>query len=117
MARMLVARLHATNELVPLPKSPCVFIGHGHSVLWTRVWNFLEKKCRLPVICFESKHRAGESIIQILEDMLKKATFAVLVLTKEDESAKGKTRARQNVIHEAGLFQSVLGFRRAIRSW
>jgi predicted nucleotide-binding protein len=46
--------------------------------------------------------------------MLSKVTFAVLVLTGEDETAKGGKRARQNVIHEAGLFQGVLGFHRAI---
>jgi predicted nucleotide-binding protein len=46
--------------------------------------------------------------------MLSQATFAVLILTAEDETALGEKRARQNVIHEAGLFQGKLGFRRAI---
>ena len=38
----------------------------------------------------------------------------MLVLTGEDETAEGGKRARQNVIHEAGLFQGVLGFQRAV---
>jgi predicted nucleotide-binding protein len=114
MAKMLVARLHATNELVPLPKKPCVFIGHGHGALWARVQLFLQNDCRLPVIAFESKPHAGELIEDILEDMLQQATFAVLVLTGDDQTAKGGKRARQNVVHEAGLFQGVLGFKRAI---
>lgn len=46
--------------------------------------------------------------------MLDEASFAVLILTAEDETASGSKRARQNVIHEAGLFQGRLGFRRAI---
>jgi predicted nucleotide-binding protein len=46
--------------------------------------------------------------------MLRQATFAVLVLTGEDETAEGAKRARQNVIHEAGLFQGILGFPRAV---
>lgn len=46
--------------------------------------------------------------------MLAKSAFAFLVMTGEDEMVGGGTRARQNVVHEAGLFQGKLGFRRAI---
>jgi predicted nucleotide-binding protein len=46
--------------------------------------------------------------------MLSEATFAILILTGEDETASGSMRARQNVIHEVGLFQSKLGFNKAI---
>lgn len=35
-------------------------------------------------------------------------------MTSEDETAEGKIRARQNVIHEAGLFQGRLGFDKVI---
>ena len=35
-------------------------------------------------------------------------------MTAEDEQADGKLRARENVVHEAGLFQGKLGFRKAI---
>jgi predicted nucleotide-binding protein len=37
-----------------------------------------------------------------------------LVMSKEDETADGEWRARQNVVHEAGLFQGRYGFGRAI---
>jgi len=37
-----------------------------------------------------------------------------LVMTAEDEQADKSLRARQNVVHEAGLFQGRVGFRRAI---
>jgi len=33
-------------------------------------------------------------------------------MTGEDEQADGAFRARQNVVHEAGLFQGTLGFER-----
>ncbi len=49
-----------------------------------------------------------------LSQMLDDAAFAFLVLTGEDEYKDGSLHARQNVIHEAGLFQGRLGFRRAI---
>lgn len=99
---------------VNVPKPPCVFIGHGRSKLWACLQIYLEKDLKLTTVNYESESRVGEAIVPILEDMLKQATFAVLVLTAEDETADGVKRARQNVIHEAGLFQGVLGFKRAI---
>lgn len=92
----------------------CVFIGHGRSKLWARLKVFLQDDLGLATVTYESEPRSGESIVPILEKMLKQATFAVLVLTAEDETADGTRRARQNVVHEAGLFQGRLGFKRAI---
>jgi predicted nucleotide-binding protein len=46
--------------------------------------------------------------------MLHRTSFALLVLTAEDEHADGSLHARQNVVHEAGLFQGRLGFSRAV---
>jgi CAP12/Pycsar effector protein, TIR domain len=99
---------------VDLPREPCVFIGHGRSKLWARVQLFLEKELGLTTTNYESESRVGESFVPILEKMLNQATFAVLILTGEDETQGAQKRARQNVIHEAGLFQGVLGFNRAV---
>jgi hypothetical protein len=93
---------------------PCVFLGHGRSRLWARLKMFLEDELHLATVTYESESRVGESIIPILEKMLNQASFAVLVLTAEDETGEGNKRARQNVVHEAGLFQGRLGFRKAI---
>ncbi len=46
--------------------------------------------------------------------MLEKSSIAFLVMTAEDEDSAGKMHARENVIHELGLFQGRLGFPRAI---
>ena len=46
--------------------------------------------------------------------MLDRALFAFLVMTGEDQHGDGTTHARENVIHEAGLFQGRLGFEKAI---
>lgn len=46
--------------------------------------------------------------------MLDSAAIAFVVMTAEDEQADGTIRARENVVHEAGLFQGRLGFTRAI---
>ena len=91
-----------------------VFLGHGRSRLWARVKIFLENELGVSALSYESESHVGEAIVPVLEDFLEKATFAVLILTGEDETADGTLRARQNVVHEAGLFQGQLGFRRAV---
>jgi len=40
--------------------------------------------------------------------MLGKTSFAILVMTGEDKIEDGEMRARQNVVHELGLFQGKL---------
>jgi predicted nucleotide-binding protein len=96
------------------PETPCVFIGHGRNKLWARLKVFLQDELGLATVTYESEPRSGESIVPILEKMLNQATFSVVVLTAEDETADGSRRARQNVVHEAGLFQGRLGFQKAI---
>ena len=98
----------------PEPLRPRIFIGHGRSMLWRDLKDHLQDKHRFSVEAYEIGSRAGHTIRDILEDMLAKSSFAVLVMTGEDETVSGDLRARQNVVHEAGLFQGKLGFSRAI---
>lgn len=91
-----------------------VFIGHGRSKLWARLQLYLKDDLGLPTLTFEDESRTSETIINILSQFLNESSFAVLIMTAEDETADGKIRARQNVIHEAGLFQGRLGFDRVI---
>lgn len=91
-----------------------VFIGHGRSKLWARVQIYVKDDLNLKTLTFEDESRTGETIINILEEFLDKTSFAILILTAEDETSDGKSRARQNVIHEAGLFQGRLGFDKVI---
>ena len=46
--------------------------------------------------------------------MSAESSIAFLVHTAEDEDKDGTYHARENVIHETGLFQGKLGFKRAI---
>ena len=91
-----------------------VFIGHGRSRRWRELKDHLGDKHGYRVMAYETGARAGHTIRDTLEAMLNESTFAVLVLTKEDETADGRFRARQNVVHETGLFQGKLGFNRAV---
>ena len=91
-----------------------VFIGHGQSLLWRELKDFIQDRMHLPWDEFNRVPAAGFTTITRLSQMLDKAAIAFLIMTAEDDQADGKQHARQNVIHEAGLFQGRLGFERAI---
>jgi predicted nucleotide-binding protein len=98
----------------PKKKEPIVFIGHGHSEDWKELRDHLLYMQEYEVINYEAKPRAGETIENVLETMLAKATIAFLVMTGEDETVAGIMNPRLNVVHELGLFQGKLGFTKAI---
>jgi predicted nucleotide-binding protein len=78
--------------------------------VWNRVVRHLKDELGFDVEDFESESHASEHIIEVFEGLLDRCNTAVIVLTGDDETAEGKRRARQNVIHETGLFQSRHGF-------
>lgn len=91
-----------------------VFIGHGRSPQWRELKDFIWERLSLPYDEFNRVPVAGTTNVDRLSQMLDNAAVAFLVLTAEDEKADGTVVARQNVVHEAGLFQGRLGFSRAI---
>jgi predicted nucleotide-binding protein len=117
----LFARTNAPSEAEFVNKqvSPVtivhqVFIGHGRSSTWREVKDFVQDRLRVKVQEFNSESAAGLPTQQRLQELLDTSTFALLIMTAEDEKADGKRAARPNVIHEIGLFQGRLGFARAI---
>jgi predicted nucleotide-binding protein len=91
-----------------------VFIGHGRSMVWRELKDFVEDRLDLPVDEFNSIPIAGITTTARLSELLDAAAFAFLIMTAEDEQLDGKVRARENVVHEVGLFQGRVGFSRAI---
>jgi hypothetical protein len=91
-----------------------IFIGHGHSPVWREPKDFLRDRLHLSVVEFNSIPAAGIATSARLAELLDSAVFAFLIMTGEDEQQGGKVRARENVVHEVGLFQGRLGFKRAI---
>lgn len=91
-----------------------VFIGHGQSLQWRELKDFIESRLKLPCEEFNSVPVAGRATVDRLKEMLDNAAIAFLVMTAEDDMLDGSIRARENVVHEAGLFQGRLGFERAI---
>ncbi len=94
--------------------SGAVFVGHGRSLQWMALSQFLDKRLHLTVDEYNRIATAGVSTSDRLQEMLDGAAFAFLILTAEDEQMDGQVAARQNVVHEVGLFQGKLGLRRAI---
>jgi predicted nucleotide-binding protein len=91
-----------------------VFIGHGRSMAWRDLKDFIQDRLKLEWDEFNRETVAGRTTKERLEEMLDTACIAFLVMTAEDEHSDGSFQARANVIHEAGLFQGRLGFQRAI---
>lgn len=91
-----------------------VFIGHGRSLEWLRLKSFLSDDLSLDCDEFNIEPTPGIHTTDRLETMLSQAGMAFLVMTAEDRHADGTVHARENVVHEVGLFQGRLGSRHAI---
>lgn len=118
VAERITRRLPNIERLVSIlsqcPPGGKIFIGHGRSAEWLKLRIFLSQSLSLPCDEFNIEAVAGFQTGDRLEGMLNAASLAFLVLTGEDEHKDGTRHARQNVIHEVGLFQAKLGTRRAV---
>lgn len=94
--------------------SDSVFIVHGHdNEAKETVARFITKLGLKPVILHE-RPSDGKTIIEKLESNAEDVSFAIVLLTPDDQgapfgSSEYKHRARQNVIYELGFFNAKLG--------
>lgn len=91
-----------------------IFIGHGCSAEWLKLSIFLSQTLGLPCDEFNIESSAGLQTAFRIDAMLSSARMAFLVMTADDRHADSTLHARENVIHEVGLFQAKLGPKRAI---
>ena len=116
LASRAAAHIERLNMVRSTTRAPgqSVFIGHGRSPLWRELKDFIQDRLHLPWEEFNRIPVAGVTNIARLTQMLDSSGIAFLILTAEDERTDGAIVARQNVVHEAGLFQGRLDFTRAI---
>jgi sugar/nucleoside kinase (ribokinase family) len=107
-----ISRLDTERRTGLLPKG--VFIAHGANPEWMAVQRFIEERFELPVYSFESGSWVGRQVTEALADYMERCSFAICVLTAEDFTGDGRRLARQNVVHEVGLFQGRHGFDRVL---
>lgn len=115
VARLSAAHLRRMEpmDLVQRDMGTHVVIGHGRSTVWRELKDFINDRLKLPHDEFNRVPVAGIPNTIRLTQMLDGAAVALIILTAEDEQTDGAVRARQNVVHEAGLFQGRLGFTKA----
>jgi hypothetical protein len=106
--------VHDMVDAKTIKKAERVFIGHGRSPDWRELKDFLQERLGLTWEEFNREPTAGQSTADRIQAMLDNSCFAFIVMTAEDEHADKALHARENVIHEAGLFQGRLGFKKAI---
>jgi predicted nucleotide-binding protein len=106
--------LYKIQVEIPVPEKPRVFIGHGRGTAWEKLYRHLKDQHHLDVFSFETEERAGQTIQGFLTEAMHIANFALMVMTADDMMRDGEVRARQNVVHETGLFQGCLGWTRVI---
>lgn len=107
-----------TGELTSKGDGRAVFVVHGRSQEWqSRVADFLQQvlSAEHDVVVLHEQPDRGRTVIEKLEDAAAAASFAVVVITADDEgrlrgsSDELEARARQNVILELGFFFAKLG--------
>lgn len=114
-AEAFVSYLKNVGSLSFAPrKAGKVFIGHGRSPLWRELKDFLSDRLELCWDEFNREAVAGFTTFERLSQMVSEASFAFLIMTAEDEYMDKSLHARENVVHEVGLFQGRLGSKRAI---
>ena len=87
----------------------CIFISHGKSTLWKDVERYIEKELGFPTVILKEEVNRGRTIIEKLEDETNDCSFAIIIMTAEDEQIDNQKRARQNVVHEIGFCQGKFG--------
>ncbi|BBC29217.1 hypothetical protein SGFS_005080 [Streptomyces graminofaciens] len=112
IAQDFIPALDAARRTASLPEG--VFVAHGRSPQWLAVKAFVEQRFGVPVYSFESHSWGSRPVTEALTEYLHRCSFAVCVLTAEDATGDGHLVARQNVIHEIGLFQGHRGTDRVL---
>jgi predicted nucleotide-binding protein len=96
----------------PASRPKRVFISHGRAPDWREVQPFIERDVGLETIELAQQPNRGRTVLQKLAEESDQCSYAVIVMTGDDEVGDDPPRARENVIHEIGFFQGKYGLNR-----
>ncbi|MCX5824671.1 MAG: nucleotide-binding protein [Deltaproteobacteria bacterium] len=100
------------GELEDVATPDSVFISHGSSNDWREVQAYVEKDLQIKILELAQEPNRGRTILQKLAEESNRCSYAVIVMTGDDDVGREKPRARENVMHEIGYFQGKYGLRR-----
>jgi len=86
-----------------------VLICHGRSKLWRDLQAYVQQQLGINCIELGQQPDGSLTVIQKLEAEAAKCSYAIAIMTAEDEMTDGTRRARENVIHEIGFFAGMHG--------
>lgn len=89
-----------------------VFIVHDESPYWRGVRDFIAGSCRLPTYELSSLEMDENNLEEVMQERLNRCSFAVCLLSRQNRPAGDQTRADQNIVYQAGIFQGRYGFGR-----
>lgn len=90
-------------------KRNSIFITHGRSEDWRELQSFLTDTLGITAIECAQEPNRGATIIQKIERLSEQCSYAIVVMSAEDDFGNTQIRARENVIHEIGFFQGRYG--------
>ena len=103
-------KLELVMEKVMHEAKANIFLSHGHNeLLKLKLKDFLQSRLGRRTIILSEQPNLGLTVVEKLERVSQSCSFAVVLMTKDDELAEGGLRARQNVVHEIGFFQGRYG--------
>lgn len=99
------------------PKNRKIFVVYGHDEIARTQLEALLRRWNLEPIILDQKASGGQTIIEKLEEYSADIGYAIVLATPDDDGkakseAEYKSRARQNVVLELGMFLAKLGRKR-----
>lgn len=100
-----------TEQNTNIETKDCVFIGHGHNLLWARIALYIIDKLKIQPVYYESECRVGNYVNKEIESFVNNPNIhlAIITMMKEDELKDGSFQPRPNTIDEAARFSQKLG--------
>jgi predicted nucleotide-binding protein len=86
-----------------------VFIIHGHNELAKTQVQLLLTRAGVNNLVLHEQPDKGRTIIDKLVEEGKRSNYAIALMTTDDQTVTGQSRARQNVVLEIGFFMGQLG--------